>query len=284
MTKREELYYWLKGLYPSICIDDVTSYTNDIEFARSHDRCEDSCPGVRACKTHGYRPVIRREPETIATYSFVLRFIPCSTIAAERKKIETQKINTCSALPERYKAASFENFITLKCDNMVRTAKSTAMECAQEGYSLVLLGPPGTGKTHLAAAMAADYIKRGKSAIFMPVISFLDTIKDGFGNQKAVKIEEAARNADFVAIDDLGAQKDTDWTTERLFEIIDYRYREKKPLVITTNAAKLGELSDMAGPRGPMIVSRMQDEDYGQVVILNKCRDYRSIRKKNTLL
>ena len=148
----------------------------------------------------------------------------------------------------------------------------------------MLGGPTGTGKTHLAVAQVKEYLRSGKSALFMPVITILDEIKKTFGTNNTAAVEDAIKKADFVVLDDLGTQYDTEWTAERLFSLIDYRYSHKLPITITTNACNLEVLEKMAGSgSGFRIISRIKDTDFGHVMFLTGCKDYRGMRVQKKL-
>ena len=268
-----DLLEWLRETYPDAAVDDITD-TGSLYWARRNDKCELNCPGLKECPTHGQKIVIRREKGWHTPYEFVVRVGACSNVTAMQEQDRMKKVIENSGIPERYKDCRFGSFITSGCSQCVRDAKLMAEDCAAQGLSLVLMGDPGTGKTHLSIAMAHEYISHGKSAVFISVIALLDSIKAGF-EDRTLRIESAVREADFVVIDDLGAQRDNTWVTERLFELIDYRYREKKPMAITSNAMNMNQFADLAGKRGAMIASRMGDKSYGYYAILKDCADFR---------
>lgn len=120
---------------------------------------------------------------------------------------------------------------------------------------LVLLGSYGCGKTHLAAAIANACVEFGMSTIFLTVPDLLDWLRYSYGGGDVTFEQrfEEIRNIDLLVLDDLGTQNSTQWAEEKLFQIIDYRYTHRLPLVVTSNL-KLEELDDR-------IRSRLQDPD-----------------------
>ena len=106
---------------------------------------------------------------------------------------------------------------------------------------LTLLGTPGTGKTHLALALGWDFLEQGKTVLYYHVIGLLNELRDGYkrsGENDFYHIISFARNCSLLILDDLGAEKETEWATEQLDYIIDSRYEDCKPLIVTTNLAR----------------------------------------------
>ncbi len=109
---------------------------------------------------------------------------------------------------------------------------------APEGW-LLLIGGLGTGKTHLAAAIANERMARGEPALFIVVPDLLDHLRATFHPQSDTTYDERfeeIRKAPLLILDDLGAESATSWAQEKLYQLINYRYNAKLPTVFTTNA------------------------------------------------
>ena len=102
---------------------------------------------------------------------------------------------------------------------------------------LLLQGPYGCGKTHLAAAIANFAVEMGVPTLFLTVPDLLDMLRFSFDSEDTTfesRFNEI-RNASLLILDDFGTQNTTGWAQEKLFQIINYRYINKLPMVITTN-------------------------------------------------
>ncbi|HEX5808017.1 MAG TPA: ATP-binding protein, partial [Anaerolineales bacterium] len=102
---------------------------------------------------------------------------------------------------------------------------------------LLLQGPYGCGKTHLAAAIANYAVEMGVPTLFLTVPDLLDMLRFSFDSEDTTfegRFNEI-RNASLLVLDDFGTQNATGWAQEKLFQIINYRYINKLPMVITTN-------------------------------------------------
>lgn len=125
----------------------------------------------------------------------------------------------------------------------------------QTGW-LLLEGGYGCGKTHLAAAIANHSVNHGIPTLFITVPDLLDSLRFAYADPETTFEQrfEEIRNSDLLILDDFGTQNATAWAQEKLFQIINYRYTNKLPTVITTNLM----LDQIEG----RIRSRLQDDGY----------------------
>jgi len=134
---------------------------------------------------------------------------------------------------------------------------------------LVLQGNYGCGKTHLAAAVANFAVSIGIPTLFITVPDLLDMLRFAYNDPDATfeRRFEEIRSSELLIIDDFGTQNATAWAQEKLFQIINYRYINHLPLLVTTN------LSDQ--DIDERIRSRLRDPDIVTHVIIT-APDYRN--------
>ncbi len=153
-----------------------------------------------------------------------------------------------------------------------RLAASAAREFAAnpELQWLVLRGGVGTGKTHLLVAIA-HFLLAKRRPLYFVAPDLMDYLKAGMEeiddlNETTIARTANIKKADVLLIDDLGAENATKWTDERFYQIIDYRYRCRLPLVVATNLAE-----DRMPPR---LASRLHDAARARVITMDP-GDYR---------
>ena len=102
---------------------------------------------------------------------------------------------------------------------------------------LFLQGGPGCGKTHLAAAAANYAVGIGVPTLFLTVPDLLDTLRGAFDSQDTTfeRRFDEVRNAQLLVLDDFGTQNASGWAREKLFQVMNYRYINKLPTIITSN-------------------------------------------------
>jgi DNA replication protein DnaC len=102
---------------------------------------------------------------------------------------------------------------------------------------LLLQGGFGCGKTHLAAAIANFVVGMGVPTLFLTVPDLLDTLRFSFDSEDTTFEQrfDEIRNAPLLVLDDFGTHNATAWAQEKLFQIVNYRYINKLPMVVTTN-------------------------------------------------
>lgn len=134
---------------------------------------------------------------------------------------------------------------------------SQALDVEGGARGLLFIGPPGTGKTHLLRAITHALIDRQIPALGTDTVGFLARIRDTYEDRVPPGTEadlfRAMRRAPVVILDDIGAERVTDWTLDRLYALVNVRYEAMKPLIATSNWS----LDDLNGRIGPRLVSRL---------------------------
>ena len=105
-------------------------------------------------------------------------------------------------------------------------------EICGEGIGLLLSGPVGCGKTYAAACIANTLADRGVGVL---MTSFPAILKSQIPINEIVRESDAY---DLLIVDDLGAERDTDYAAEIVYQVIDHRYKANLPLIVTTNLSR----------------------------------------------
>lgn len=152
----------------------------------------------------------------------------------------------------------------------VREAHEVALRYAEDPVGwLIFKGGYGCGKTHLAAAIAHQREDEGDTVFFSIVPDLLDHLRAAFAPTSELTYDalfERVRESGLLVLDDLGAENGTAWATEKLFQLINYRYNYRMPTVITTNARLMSHMDERIRSRlsdlGLVKSVQMEAQDY----------------------
>jgi DNA replication protein DnaC len=174
--------------------------------------------------------------------------------AADRsREHELKRLFSIHNLGERFNESNFTNFIVREgSEKCFKLAQKYVNEFeAWEGESLLFWGEPGNGKSHLATAVANELTAKGKRVVFISMPDLLEKIKATFNRNSTESEAEIMRGlqmCDLLVIDDIGAEKVSDWVQEVIFRIVDGRYKKVKPILVTSNLEPK-ELAERIGKR-----------------------------------
>lgn len=172
------------------------------------------------------------------------------------KKPIIDKLIRESQINKRFQNRTFDNYKPQNESQFIGLKKSrdyanNIYEYLETGINLILAGAGcvGTGKTHLACSIAHCVMNNNIPTKFINVTSMIDDIKKDFNITQFT-------NVDLLIIDDLGKEKNSDWVCEQIYSIINSRYEQMKPTIITTEGT-IEDLKNKYNEKGRAIISRL---------------------------
>src|SRR5215471_13548918 len=174
--------------------------------------------------------------------------VACDCGAEER----AARVIERARIPKRYEHCDFESYVTDLADGKTWTAQQAqslkqAKLLAQafvrdypgaNEKGLLLMGPSGVGKTHLAVAALKELLRRGHQGIFCDYRELLKEIQASYNpasESTEMSILEPIRTAEILVLDDLGASKPSAWVLDIIGLVLNARYNEKRVTVLTAN-------------------------------------------------
>lgn len=155
----------------------------------------------------------------------------------EQERDRVKELLSFSLIDDLFYQCTFENYVVrdeqdAKLLRRLRNYADNFDLMFQKNKGLLLYGPPGTGKTFGAACIANDLISEG---IPVMVTSIVKLTSGSIFDDDLRHTLNIMRNARLLILDDLGAERDTSFKSEQLFDIIDSRINSNKPMIITSN-------------------------------------------------
>lgn len=163
-----------------------------------------------------------------------------------------QRLLAAAGIPERYRSCRLHKFEVSEEDPGARRQLQEALALSrryieyflQPGGSftesgLLYIGPPGVGKTHLAVAVLRELIEtygvQGRFVDFTSLIHQIQSTFDPESSESKRQVLGPVMNTQLLVLDELGAQKPTDWVQNVLYLVINNRYVRRLPTLFTTN-------------------------------------------------
>ena len=142
-----------------------------------------------------------------------------------------------------------------------------------EGW-LIFIGGVGSGKTHLAAAIANAIYEKGGRCLFASVPELVDSLRQAYSNTTADsmgydQLLNRIKTTPLLILDDFGGEVVTPWAKEKLYQIISYRHNAQLPMVLTSNLSL-----DEIGKRDERVLSRLLDKQMSNVLAVT-ANDFR---------
>lgn len=160
----------------------------------------------------------------------------------EQKMHAINRLKDASMMSSKFRNAGFSKYIVREENQeayrLARTYVERFREMRHKNQGLLLYGPVGTGKSYTAACIANALMEQNVTVIMTSFVKILQDIQ-GTGNEASYI--QILNSASLLIIDDLGAERNTDYAMEKVYNIIDSRSRTNKPMILTTNL----ELSEM---------------------------------------
>jgi DNA replication protein DnaC len=174
-----------------------------------------------------------------------------------RQIIALRKARSLSAvIPRRYHDVAFDRYPVTEIDPAVVAATRRFA-----GRGLWFMGPVGTGKTTLAMLVSKAALEAGRSVAIYSLPRLLNEIRDTHRAERShVDLLDRLTAVDLLHVDDVGAERTTDWVLEELYSIVNARYEDKRSMVITTNILDREALCEQISERTVSRLTEMCDE------------------------
>jgi DNA replication protein DnaC len=196
---------------------------------------------------------------------------PCACREGRINRTQSRRIGT--GIPKRFRGVSFERQPICDMDpyvlQSVRQFVRRIEKNLDEGRGLWFFGDVGTGKTSLAMLVSKAALEAGRSVAIYSVPRLLADIKETYEDDVGRSYAELFRRlceVDLLHLDDLGAEKRTEWVLEQLYSIVNERWQNERSIVVTTNLG-LDELREQIGVR---TVSRLEEVSGPAIPIMGR--------------
>lgn len=209
----------------------------------------------------------------------------CKVCAAESLKtlpvVSAQAMYKATSIKSRFLHESFESYILtesrpdqMQAYNTIKNYADNFKTMRALGKWLLFAGNSGTGKTHLAVSVAKEALKSGYTVKYVKTSRLIQKVKDNWANHsmRESEIIDSFVTVDLLILDEIGTQFGSKTEQDILYNVLDGRYEERKPLIATTNLP-YEKFKAIVGPR---ISDRFLDVRTSNEVVIFNWESYRS--------
>lgn len=233
----------------------VKSARERVKLGEERDRLTASRPADCCCLGMGNYTAQREKPDANGVW-VVTRYCSCPEGIAAKAEWDMREARQRAAdiaafmgragLPSRFKDMTFDSHpLRAMAERLER------WEPTPEKRGLFLYGSYGTGKTGLAVSLLRQHIQSNRAAaMFVTTPDLFDVIRESYskGAPPDGDIFKRAKTASFLVLDDIGAERPTEWVCEKLYQLVNHRHGEELTTVFTSNLT-MSELAERIGER-----------------------------------
>jgi len=240
-------------------------------------------PMARALKmpsvVRGYEALARQGREEHWTYEEFLHEVLSGEVASRNESAVRQRL-TEARFPETKTLDTFDFTVTDGAINPAQVGELARGEWIGRGENLILVGPIGTGKTHLATALGVEACRRRLHVLFVRAADLVRSLLEARDTRELGRLQRRLQRVDLLILDELGFVPFDRAGGELLFGIITGRY-EKRSIIVTTNLA-FGEWTKVFGNDEKLTIALLDRLAHHAAVITTKGKSYR-MRKRGAL-
>ena len=205
-------------------------------------------------------------------------YTPCQQCAEARKAEELERkeqalqrdeqrridcLRSSSGIPHRFQGKRFAQYVAQtggqrNALNVCQRYAAKLQDTTKGGESLLLIGRPGTGKTHLATSIAHELIDSGCRALYSTANEIARRVRNTYAARAEESEEDVFEDLNRTAlliVDEIATTQQSEHALRVLFEIVDWRYRECRPLILISNL----NAEELKAAIGERIVDRMSE-------------------------